>query len=360
MAAGVNLGLGVDPLGVAPPLSPQTPDPLGAGGPPPANALSLPSVTVRSSLPPDRMSGITPGSGVDAPTNGAPADTPVHGFYPPGQSDRTAVSSATAPDPYTSYVGGAPYSLSRFEQGILRAEGGTPGQWNKEGVAYGPYQVTRGTASNPGFGIAPANSLADYDRVGKEYLTAMYNKYGPVLGAMGYTKGPKWLDDQISKYGDPSKGQITVPEFVNKVTAGDRDLHNYLNNVAGGKMALPGQAPVNGTQVAQTVDPGDPKNPLALPDPAADQDALQKQFTKMLMTSLLAKGFAFHPIDENPFRAAYQVGRMRSDYRAGGFERPRVRYGSDQGPTITAISPANVPNPLKGAGRAAVTRREED
>jgi len=62
------------------------------------------------------------------------------------------------------------------------------------------------TATDPGFGIAPAQSdtPAEYDRVGSEYRAALYNKYGGNLARMwgAYNMGPGAMDRALAKYGE--------------------------------------------------------------------------------------------------------------------------------------------------------------
>jgi len=66
-------------------------------------------------------------------------------------------------------------------------------------------QVMPETARDPGFGIAPAknNSPEEYNRVGREYLSAMYTKYGGdnAKALAAYNAGPDAVDQAIAKYG---------------------------------------------------------------------------------------------------------------------------------------------------------------
>jgi soluble lytic murein transglycosylase len=67
-------------------------------------------------------------------------------------------------------------------------------------------QVMPSTAHDPGFGIAPAkdNSPSEYNRVGRQYLDMLYNRYGgdPAKMWAAYNAGPGRLDDAISMYGE--------------------------------------------------------------------------------------------------------------------------------------------------------------
>ncbi len=63
-------------------------------------------------------------------------------------------------------------------------------------------QVMPDTAKNPGFGIQPAQSDTpqEYNRVGREYLAALVQKYGDIGHALAaYNAGPGNLDDAIAK-----------------------------------------------------------------------------------------------------------------------------------------------------------------
>lgn len=63
-------------------------------------------------------------------------------------------------------------------------------------------QVMGDTAKNPGFGVRPAanDSPAEYNRVGREYLTKMVEKYGNVPQALAaYNAGPGAVDEALAK-----------------------------------------------------------------------------------------------------------------------------------------------------------------
>ncbi|QXC36162.1 lytic transglycosylase domain-containing protein [Aeromonas sp. FDAARGOS 1407] len=71
--------------------------------------------------------------------------------------------------------------------------------------ALGRMQTMPGTLKDPGFGVTPArdNSPEEMERVGKDYIDAMYEKYGDIEKALAaYNWGPGRLDDAIKKHGD--------------------------------------------------------------------------------------------------------------------------------------------------------------
>jgi soluble lytic murein transglycosylase len=66
-------------------------------------------------------------------------------------------------------------------------------------------QVMPSTAGNPGFGVRPAQSQtpAEYNRVGRDYLSALRSRYNGDLAAMwgAYNAGPGTVDKLMAKYG---------------------------------------------------------------------------------------------------------------------------------------------------------------
>ena len=69
-------------------------------------------------------------------------------------------------------------------------------------------QVMPATASDPGFGIKPAQDVTpeEYNRVGKELATALLNKYqNPVHAAAAYNWGSKNVDKWLAQGADPSQ-----------------------------------------------------------------------------------------------------------------------------------------------------------
>lgn len=66
-------------------------------------------------------------------------------------------------------------------------------------------QVRPSTAKDPGFGVRPAanDSPAEYNRVGREYLAKLVEKYGNVAQAMAaYNAGPAALDKAVADKGE--------------------------------------------------------------------------------------------------------------------------------------------------------------
>lgn len=77
-------------------------------------------------------------------------------------------------------------------------------------------QVMPDTAKDPGYGIKPAanDSPEEYNRVGKEKLQMLYNRYGnSIVASMAYNAGEKVVDDYIKKVGTPG-ANISMEQFV--------------------------------------------------------------------------------------------------------------------------------------------------
>ena len=72
--------------------------------------------------------------------------------------------------------------------------------------AEGATQIMPSTQKDPGFGVTPMKdkSPQEFMRVGKEYLSAMYHKYGGDVTktAAAYNAGPGTVDKLIEKHGD--------------------------------------------------------------------------------------------------------------------------------------------------------------
>lgn len=65
-------------------------------------------------------------------------------------------------------------------------------------------QVMPDTARDPGYGVTPArsNDPQEYNRVGREYLEALYRKYGdPAKMWAAYNAGPGRLEDALRRFG---------------------------------------------------------------------------------------------------------------------------------------------------------------
>lgn len=121
--------------------------------------------------------------------------------------------------------------FKRLIQAESRGVHGTDGKLTTSGKgAEGITQLMPSTAANPGFGIAPVKdkSEGEYLRVGKEYLSALYNKYKDwELALAAYNAGMGNVEKargKAERYGGdwkeflPKKSE-TLP-YINKILGG--------------------------------------------------------------------------------------------------------------------------------------------
>ncbi len=116
-------------------------------------------------------------------------------------------------------------------------------------------QVMPATATNPGYGVRPAQpgpdgkiSQEEISRVGKDYLGAMTARYNnPALVMAAYNAGPGQVDKWIQQNGDPRTGQISTQDWVSKIPFAETQSYvvNGLKkvNAAAGQPDAPIQAP---------------------------------------------------------------------------------------------------------------------
>ena len=133
-------------------------------------------------------------------------------------------------------------------------EDGTP-VTSVSGAKYA-MQVLPSTAQNPGYGIQPAQSdtPAEYNRVGKELLQAMLQRYSgnQTLAVAAYNAGPKTVDNLIAKYGDPRAGAISEDDFISHlpVTRDDNgrvvnDAPKYVRTINAAAPSIAGTPPTS-------------------------------------------------------------------------------------------------------------------
>jgi len=95
--------------------------------------------------------------------------------------------------------------------------------------AQGAMQTMPGTQADPGYGVAPVRdgSVEEKNRVGREYLAAMVQKYGdPAKAWAAYNAGPGRVDRAIQQNGDnwlsalPSETQAYVAKNTSRLGGG--------------------------------------------------------------------------------------------------------------------------------------------
>ena len=114
---------------------------------------------------------------------------------------------------------------------VMKQEsGGDPDAVSSKG-AVGTMQTMPSTLGRPGYGVTPAkdDSPEERERVGKEYLAAMGNKYPNSNHAfMAYNWGPTNVDNWLASGADPSK---IPPETINYV----KNVNNNYRKAKAGK-----------------------------------------------------------------------------------------------------------------------------
>lgn len=132
---------------------------------------------------------------------------------------------------------------------------GRPVRSNK-GALY-RMQTMPATAEDPGFGVRPVSSQTpgEYNRVGREYLKAMLQRYrDPAKAWVAYNWGPGRLDNAIASHGD--NWRAAVP----------RDVLSYAHgNVSRiGNAGPAGPLSVNAQTAAPRPDMASPDNSFAV------------------------------------------------------------------------------------------------
>jgi hypothetical protein len=139
-------------------------------------------------------------------SNGQPSIATYSMPNPYAQSDQ----NTGVPQPHMNAQGPGHETPSGFQAVVGQIESGNrdfrPNDaptTSSAGALYG-MQVMPSTAHNPGFGVTPAanESAAEYNRVGRDYATAMQQRYGDNAQAFGaYNAGPGAMDRAISQGG---------------------------------------------------------------------------------------------------------------------------------------------------------------
>lgn len=135
---------------------------------------------------------------------------------------------------------GGSQPAANLEEALRNAETGNK-DFNPDGTpvtsvkgAKYAMQVLPSTAQNPGYGIQPAQSDTpeEYNRVGKELLQAMLQRYSgnQTLAIAAYNAGPKTVDNLIAKYGDPRGGAISEDDFTSHLPVTRDDNGRIVND----------------------------------------------------------------------------------------------------------------------------------
>lgn len=187
-------GLGATPQASPPPIAPQLPMGGDMGGDMGAAPQGMAEGGVAGIDIPDTM--------FDESSNG-------------GFNDGYAVGGLVA------FAGGG---MSNLHDSIEYWESGGKQSAVSPKGARGVMQLMPGTSRDPGFGVTPArdDSEGENRRVGREYVDALYRRYGDQATALAaYNWGPGNVDRWLKAGGDPAKLPAETRKYVANVMGGD-------------------------------------------------------------------------------------------------------------------------------------------
>lgn len=190
--------------------------------------------------------------------------------------------------------------------------------------ARGAMQVMPTTASDPGFGVAPATDTSpqELDRVGRDYAHALLGYYNGnrTLAAAAYNAGPGVVDKWISQYGDPRTGGISEADWIGKIPYSE--TRQYVERVDGGESGQgqsgePGMVQTAGVTQPPAQPPISPPNVLAMAgasNPLAVgggqttplASPARPQMNPLALAGYNLGGLKFTPIDYDPFKVMPQ------------------------------------------------------
>jgi hypothetical protein len=234
-------------------------------------------------------------------------------------------------------TGGAPGGVpgfTPFQNAIRMVESrGNPAAVNPASGAVGSMQTLPTTATNPGFGVAPArdNSPAELQRVGADYASAMQKRYGnDTDAAVAYNWGPQNADKWIAA-GRP--WNALPPETQSYVG----QVHAQMQNFAGqqqrsGTANVAPELPpgavtaANASQGAPGKLMGDAQEKLASSD-----DNYQQSREALLKMISIAKNGGFGDTVSR-FMPADMATRINSD--AAEYQKAHANFVSQQGKAL--------------------------
>lgn len=205
-------------MGGAPPV-PAPPLPAGglgstapAGAPPVTPEMGMPpEMGMAPPMPEGAPMGMAEGGLAMLPVPDTMFDEPTNGGFNDGYAGGGIVAFSD---------GGMADLYDRVEQ---VESGGRQSAVSPKG-ARGVMQLMPGTMRDPGFGVRPmqADTEEENRRVGREYLDAMYSRYGDETAALAaYNWGPGNVDKWLKSGADPKKLPKETRDYIGKVT-GDK------------------------------------------------------------------------------------------------------------------------------------------
>lgn len=189
-------GMGPPPQGM--PMPPQ-----GMGAPPP---MAPPPQDMGMAPPPQ---GMAMGGLTTLPVPDAMFDEPDNGSYAGGGM--------------VAFASGGKGGMANLYDDVEYWESGGKQDAVSSAGARGVMQLMPGTMKDPGFGVAPMrdNSEAENRRAGRDYLDAMYRRYGDEATALAaYNWGPGNVDKWLKKGGDPKQLPAETKKYIGNILGG--------------------------------------------------------------------------------------------------------------------------------------------
>ena len=233
--AGVLAGMFIDRMRSAQ-MQEAAPKPTVAQqvmGGPPVQAPLAPAGGLGGTQP--AMPPMAPEAGIGAPPmpEEAPMGMAAGGFVPVymkggGLSELPIPDTMFDEDRNGGYAGGgivafANGGMSNLYDAVEYWESGGKQSAVSPKGARGVMQLMPGTMRDPGFGVTPMRNDSEEEnrRVGREYLDAMYRKYGDqTLALAAYNWGPGNVDKWLKKGADPKKLPAETRSYISKVMKG--------------------------------------------------------------------------------------------------------------------------------------------
>lgn len=210
---------GVPPQGIGAPPPPMGAPPPPMGMAPPPQGMPMPPQDMAPppqdmAPPPPEMDmasqGMAEGGLAELPIPDTMFDEPTNGGFDDGYAGGGMV--AFAPGGMANLYDDVEYWESGGKQNAVSKAG-----------ARGVMQLMPGTMKDPGFGVTPMrdDSEAENRRAGRDYLDAMYRKYGDEATALAaYNWGPGNVDKWLKKGGDPAKLPAETKKYIGNILGG--------------------------------------------------------------------------------------------------------------------------------------------
>ena len=212
MEAGQQPSVAQQVLGGQPPQG-APPPPMGAP-PAPPQGMGAPPQQMPMAPPPQDMGMAPPqgmaGGGLTAlPVPDAMFDEPDNDSYAGGGM--------------VAFAGGGKGGMANLYDDVEYWESGGKQDALSSAGARGVMQLMPGTMKDPGFGVAPMrdDSEAENRRAGRDYLDAMYRRYGDESTALAaYNWGPGNVDKWLKTGADPKKLPAETKKYISNVLGG--------------------------------------------------------------------------------------------------------------------------------------------